>query len=95
MQVAHIGDSVVGICSCSFPPYPDVGTIVAGSPMCFDFGMSMARLGDSVVFSCGTSVITSSATMHISIGQPVARSGDSVTGCGNGTIISTSYAITM
>ena len=95
MQVAHIGDTVVGICSCSTPPYPDVGTIVTGSTMCYDFGMGMARLGDSVVFSCGTSVITSSASMHISMGQPVARLGDSVTGCGNGTIVSVSNAITM
>ena len=95
MQVAHLGDTVVGICSCSTPPYPDVGTIVSSSTMDFDFGMGMARLGDSVVFSCGTSVITSSATKHIAMGQPVARLGDSVTGCGNGTIVSVSNAITM
>lgn len=95
MQVAHLGDTVVGICNCSSPPYPDVGTIVSSSTMDFDFGMGMARLGDSVVFSCGTSVIVSSATRHIAMGQPVARLGDSVTGCGNGSIVSVSNAITM
>ncbi len=94
MQVAHIGDTVVGICNCAPHPYPDVGTIVTGSTQCFDFGRGMARLGDTVVFSCGTSVITSSAMKHISMGQPVARLGDTVTGCGNGSIVSVSNAIT-
>lgn len=95
MQLAHIGDSVVGVCSCSSPPYPDVGTIVTGSTMCMDTGRGFARIGDSVVFSCGTSVISSSATRHLSMGQPVARMGDAVVGCGNGTIISISNDITI
>lgn len=95
MMVAKIGDSVVGICTCAYPPYPDVGTIVAGSSQYFDTGPGVARMGDVVSFSCGVSNIVSSSMKSFNIGPGVARMGDSVTGCGNGTIIATSNTLMM
>lgn len=90
MMISKIGDSVVGICVCTDTPYPDVGTIITGSPMMFNTGPNVARLGDTVSFSCGMGIIVSGAFQTINAGQPIARAGDSVSGCGNGTIVSMS-----
>lgn len=90
MMVAKIGDSVVGVCVCSDPPYPDVGIIGGGSPLWFDMSPGVARLGDPVIFSCGSSTIVSGSMMDFNIAPGVARMGDSVSGCGNGTIVATS-----
>lgn len=86
MLVARIGDCVVGTCVCSSPPYPDIGVISTGDPMHIDYGSPVARIGDSVTFSCGSSVIVMGTPMDISGGTPVARIGDSVVGCGMGVI---------
>lgn len=90
MMVSHIGDSVVGMCVCAHPPYPDVGIIVGGSPMFFDMGPGISRLNDPVIFSCGSSVIVSSSALSFNIGPGISRNGDSVTGCGVGVITSVS-----
>lgn len=95
MLISKIGDSVVGICGCSSPPYPDVGIITVGDPTHIDMGSLVGRVGDSVTFSCGVSTIVSGTPMHISGGTIVARTGDNAVGCGTGTIISSSMNVTM
>ena len=95
MLVARIGDCVIGTCVCAYPPYPDIGVITAGDIMHIDYGSSVARIGDTVTFSCGTSVIVSGTPLDISWGPPIATIGDSVTGCGMGTISAGSATITI
>ena len=93
--MAGVGDTVVGVCVCADPPYPDVGVISSGDPIHIDMGRIVARVGDTVTFSCGTSTIVSGTITDISTGSIVAKSGDAVTGCGNGTIISNSLNISI
>lgn len=95
MLVARIGDCVIGTCVCANPPYPDIGVISTGDMMHIDYGSPVARIGDTVTFSCGTSVIVSGTPTDISWGPTMARIGDSVTGCGMGTIGAGSATITM
>lgn len=95
MIFARIGDSVIGTCVCSTPPYPDVGIIATGDPLHIDAGQPVARIGDTAIFSCGSAIISSGTAMDISCGQPVARTGDVVTGCANGTIVSTTIHVTI
>lgn len=98
MNIARVGDTVPGICYCvPYPPgpYPDVGIIVSGDPAHVDMGSLVARVGDTVVFSCGSSVIVSGSPMFISGLQPVARSADQVTGCGVGSIVGTSLSTSL
>lgn len=95
MLVARIGDCVIGTCVCAYPPYPDIGVISTGDMMHIDYGSPVARIGDTVTFSCGTSVIVSGTPTDISWGPTMARIGDSVTGCGMGTIGAGSATITM
>lgn len=95
MLIARVGDVAVGMCTCSSPPYPDVGVITVGDPMHIDMGSPVARLGDIVTFSCGAGTIVTGTPMHTSAGPLVSRTGDAVTGCGNGTIISSSINLSM
>ena len=95
MLIARMSDTVVGICTCANPPYPDVGVIIQGDFLHLDMGLPVARMGDTVTFSCGTSVIMTGTFLDLSAGQPVARMGDTVTGCGNGTIIAKSMNISV
>ena len=95
MLISRVGDTVVGMCTCSTPPYPDVGVISMGDSMHIDIGSLVGRVGDTVTFSCGVATIVSGTPMDISGGTMVARTGDSVTGCGNGTIVSQSINITQ
>lgn len=95
MLMSKVGDTVVGMCTCASPPYPDVGTISMGDPMHIDMGSPVGRIGDSVIFSCGVASIVTGTPMDISSGSLTARTGDSVTGCGNGTIVSSSIDISQ
>ena len=95
MLFAKVGDTVVGTCICSYPPYPDIGIIAYGDPMHIECGMPVARVGDTAIFSCGSGVIVSGSFFDISAGQPVARTGDTTQGCGVGTIVSSSINITQ
>lgn len=95
MLFARIGDSVIGTCLCSTPPYPDVGIISTGDPLHLDTGQPVARIGDTAIFSCGTAIITTGTALDISSGQPVARTGDMVSGCATGSIVSASIHLTM
>ena len=95
MLMARVSDTVVGMCTCSTPPYPDVGIISVGDPMHIDMGSPVARIGNTVTFSCGVASIVSGTPTDISGGTLVARTGDSATGCGNGTIVSSSIDISM
>lgn len=96
MLIVGVGDVVVGMCTCSSPPYPDIGVIAMGDPMHIDIGKPVARIGDTVTFSCGVSTIVTGTPTDISTGSMVARMGDMVAGgCGNGTIIASSINITI
>lgn len=95
MIMAKVGDTVVGTCICSTPPYPDIGIIAVGDPTQIDTGRPIARVGDSVIFSCGTSVIVSGSFTDFAAGQPAAKVGDSVQGCGQGIITATGLNLTM
>lgn len=95
MMVAKIGDSVVGVCTCADPPYPDVGTIIGGSPFMYNTGPNVARLGDPVTFSCGVSTVVSGSMTTFNAGPGIARAGDAVSGCGNGTIVATSEMLIL
>ena len=90
MNVAKVGDSVVGICGCSSPPYPDVGTIVSGFPGLLEAGQPVATTGSMVIFSCGASTVVSGTAGEVTSSGLVSRSGDTATGCGNGTIVASS-----
>ena len=95
MLIAGVGDVVVGICTCASPPYPDVGVISVGDFTHIDMGKPVARIGDTVTFSCGVSTISTGTFTDISTGSPVARTGDVATGCGNGTIIASSINVSV
>lgn len=95
MIMAKVGDTVVGTCVCAYPPYPDIGIIAAGDPTQIDTGLPIARVGDTVVFSCGTSVIVSGSFTDFSTGQMAAKVGDSVQGCGTGIISATGINLTI
>lgn len=87
MNVAKVGDIVIGTCICANPPYPDVGVISSGFPGLLETGSPAAHLGSSVTFSCGSSTIISGTPGEITAGGLLARSGDSATGCGVGTVV--------
>lgn len=98
MNIAKVGDIVPGICYCvPTPPgpYPDIGVIVSGDPLHIDTGSPVARVGDLVMFSCGSSTIVSGSPLFLSGVQPVARSSDTVVGCGVGTVIGSSISISL
>lgn len=91
MQIARVGDVVVGTCCChSNPPCIGVtGMIASGSPLSSASGLSIGRMGDVVIFSCGhTGVIVSGSPMSTADGLGIARIGDVTAGCVVGTIVS-------
>lgn len=94
MLFARISDIAIGMCTCSSPPYPDIGIISTGDPIHIDIGLPVARVSDIVTFTCGTGIIVTGSFTDISTGLPVARTGDQVMGCGQGTIVSKSVHVT-
>lgn len=95
MIMAKVGDTVVGTCTCSSPPYPDIGIIASGDPTQIDTGTPIARVGDSVIFSCGASVIVSGSFTDFSTGSSAAKVGDTVQGCGQGVITAAGLNLTI
>jgi len=90
MLRAKIGDIVIGTCFYPPPvgPVPSTGIIVSGNPMDLTSGAPAARMGDIVVWPCGTGTIITGTPTFLSAGLPCARLGDSVIGSNNnGTII--------
>jgi len=87
--VARIGDSVEGFCNNDNTHGNVSGVISSGSPDTFNDNIPIARIGDTVSFSCGhTGVISSGSSIVFINDIPVARIGDSVSGDVSGTIIS-------
>ena len=93
MLICKVGDIAIGTCVCTPTPYPDVGVISSGDSMMIDAGAPVGRIGDIVVFSCGSSVIAGGSSLEISCGPGLARMGDPVMGCGIGTIVASSINI--
>jgi len=56
IPVCRVGDSVC--CGLSYPPHPQPGVIVQGSPTVFVNGKAIARLGDATSHGCGAGVLT-------------------------------------
>jgi uncharacterized Zn-binding protein involved in type VI secretion len=89
MNAARLSDSFYGICFCHTRPRAVYGTIITGSQDTFVNGLFAARLGDTVVGTCGhTGTIVSGSNNSFVNGLPQARLGDAVAGCLNGVIIS-------
>lgn len=87
--IARVGDSTIGTCYAHEDPITVSGVIVSGEPTVITEGMPTARLGDTVVASCGhTGTIVSGSMKHFCGGMNVARLGDKVAGAYVATIIS-------
>jgi uncharacterized Zn-binding protein involved in type VI secretion len=87
--IARMGDACIGICTAHKKPLPVNGVIVSGSPTVNIGGVGAARIGDTVISSCGhTGLIVSSSPTISGGAMPLARMGDSFQGVYSGTIIS-------
>ena len=87
--IARVGDGTIGTCFAHKDPITVSGVIVSGDSTTITENMPTARLGDTVVASCGhTGIIVSASTKNFCSGMPVARLGDSVAGNYMATIIS-------
>lgn len=90
MNLGIVGSIAPGTCVCTPYPYPDVGVVMSGAPMNMEESSPVARVGDIVMYSCGTSVIMSGSVYEIEGDMVVSTTGSIVTGCGNGTLTGTS-----
>lgn len=89
--IARLGDSTYGVCVCHKHPRVVSGTIITASPNTLANGRGVARLGDTVMASCGhTATIVTASPKNLANGMPIARLGDSFTGCYSGTIVTAS-----
>lgn len=88
-MIARLGDIVVGTCITPVGPVPAIGIISSGGSA-LEQGLPIARLGDIVMFPCGSSIIMSGSISYLEQGLPVARLGDIVQGPGSGIISSAS-----
>lgn len=86
MLAVHVGDIVVGCCPCPVGCCPVTAVVATGDPRYIDTGTPRARVGDLVIFPCGTSIITMGLPSEIVSGTPAAILGASVSGPGNGVI---------
>ena len=86
--VARVGDKTFGICSCHKTPIAVSGTIVIGSQDTFSEDRPVARIGDTVVASCGHTgkIVTGAGELFVN-DIPVARLGDRTVGCYVATIV--------
>jgi uncharacterized Zn-binding protein involved in type VI secretion len=85
MIVTRIGDSAFGTCFWPPPtagpgPLPATGIVVTGDPMELNSGMPTSRIGDTLVFPCGTAMIMSGAVMDLATGMPTSNLGAMVVG---------------
>jgi len=88
-NVARIGDTWAGICTCHIPPIPMTGTIVSGSPDTFSEGKAVARVGDTTLGLCGhIGVIVTGSASNKANGISKAIVGSQVTGCNVGVVTS-------
>jgi uncharacterized Zn-binding protein involved in type VI secretion len=89
MNLGIVGSIAPGTCVCTPYPYPDVGVVMSGAPTNMEEGSPVARVGDIVMYSCGTSVIMGGSFYEIEGGMAVSTTGSIVTGCGNGILTGT------
>jgi len=86
---ARTGDTTFGICTGHIIPISTSGTVIGASSNVIVAGCTQARLGDTVISSCGhTGTINSGSSKVFVNGIPAARMGDSFSGTYSGTIIS-------
>jgi len=78
-NVANVGSIFFGICRSHSSPITVSGQIVSGSTSVLTEGMPTARIGDTVIASCGHSgnIITGSS-VHLVDGMPCAFVGSLV-----------------
>jgi len=86
MLTIRIGDIAAGICPCPPAMCPAVGVVATGNMMNIDTGMPIARLGDMVMFPCGSFIIMIGTPMDIEAGLPASTIGTSCVGAGTGIV---------
>lgn len=87
-QVARLGDPSVGVCAIHGPR---AGNIVTASPNVFANNIPVARLGDTVLASCGhTGILVTGSPNDYANNLLVARIGDSTAGIYVATIVGAS-----
>jgi uncharacterized Zn-binding protein involved in type VI secretion len=91
MFAARLGDITFGVCTGHITPISVDGIVIASSSKVFVNGRPVARIGDTVLSSCGHlgTIVSGSSKVFIS-GIPMARLSDSFTGVYSGTIVSCS-----
>jgi hypothetical protein len=88
-QVARIGDTCQGLCYAHKTPLSVTATIQDGSSDSLADSIGIARVGDTVLTTCGhTGTIATGSSTFLVNGIQVARVGDTTTGQFIGTIIS-------
>jgi uncharacterized Zn-binding protein involved in type VI secretion len=82
MLVTRIGDTAFGTCFWPPPvgPQPATGIVVSGDSMELNSGMPTARLGDTVIFPCGSAMIMTGSSNNLPSGMPVSNLGATVIG---------------
>lgn len=86
-QVARVGDTAVGTCTCHQSPQPWTGTIITGAGTVMAENMQVARVGD-MAMACHPGTIASGSGTVMAEGASVARVGDTVvSGCVTATIV--------
>lgn len=96
LPAANVGQTVVGVCFSHVPPLPVTGTIVQGAATVFAEGAPAARVGDTVILSCGHSAtIVSGSPTVFAEGVLFSRITDTVAGTCVGNIISGCPTVTV
>ena len=87
MITIRVGDIAYGLCPCPPSMCPVTGIVATGNPSHIDTGNFTARMGDVVIFPCGTSIIMVGVPQNIQGGQPQALIGAPVSGAAQGMVI--------
>ena len=91
MLVVRIGDVAIGLCPCPPSMCPASGIVASGSFNYIEGGPPLARLGDIVMFPCGSFIITTGTFSFIEGGLPATQIGASCVGAGTGIITTASF----
>lgn len=96
LPAANVGKTVVGTCFSHPIPLAVTGTIIQGAATVLAEGSPAARIGDTVILSCGHSaIIVSGSPTVFAEGVPFSRITDTVTGPCVCTIISGCPTVTV
>ena len=87
MLTVRIGDVALGMCPCPPAMCPSVGIVATGSFTNFDSGLPLARLGDIVMFPCGSFIISMGLPTDIEELLPATTIGAPCVGAGSGLIV--------